>query len=112
MYCAAKSVCPPFWENIDKIELPVWSNILIGTQASSLKRSKIGGATLEINIERSSIKNGLIRVTRFFDARFPDFKDVIGQKLIITNLKRHSEKNEMTCELTLESQIVLVDGGA
>lgn len=108
LFCDAKLVCSAFWKTASSMEFPPWAHVAIGTQAGHIVRSRVGGSSIEIATERSSLRSKRIKIARIFEGRFPDLKDNPGQILAFTNLKQLIVGGQDLVEVTERSQIFLL----
>ena len=109
IYCDAKPVCESFWKEINSIEFPKWNHVLLGTQVGPFIRSRSGVITVQINVEKGSLKSTTVKVTKIFEARHSSLLDRPGQKILFTNLKKSSETSEDIAEMTDRTQIHLLE---
>ncbi len=109
VFCDAKPVCESFWKALPEIELPVWAHVAIGTQIAPMVKSKLGGASIELMIEKSSLRTSRLKVTRIFEGRHPEFQDKVGQRILITNLRQLVQSNQELVEATERSLIFPIE---
>jgi hypothetical protein len=100
VFCDAKPVCSRFWEAAGSMELPPWANSIIGIQSSLMGRSKRGGCTLDLDVERGTIKGSKMKVTRIFESRFPTLHDHVGQRVMLLNVRLLSSEPLPIAEAT------------
>jgi len=111
IFCDAKPVCSAFWGALSEIELPSWSHAVIGVQAIPMIRSRLGGVTVELEVEESSLRTSRVRITRVFEGRYPDLQDRVGQRLLLTNIRQVLPSNPSLAEVTERSLILTMESG-
>lgn len=111
-FCDRKAACVPFWQTMSSIELPAWSHVALGVPVGPTVRSRLGGASFELSIERSSLGVGRLKICRVFEHRFPgvDLDRMTGHKVVVTGLRRPNERAAPdVAELTDQSAILVLE---
>lgn len=111
LFCERKLVCERFWHSLPVLETPPWNHVAIGLQSTPLARTARGGGWFELAVEKSSLSVRTLKVARVFDQRFPavDLEHRVGQRLLLTGLRRSEAANPVAAELTDRSTIVCLE---
>lgn len=114
LFCDRKALCSKFWDALPVLETPAWSHVALGSQMGPLIKSARGGGFFELTVERSSLSARVIKVTRVFEARFPDvdLAHRTGQRLLLTSLRYAAGKDVVVVETTERTTIVAMDPSA
>lgn len=108
-YCDAKAVCSSFWNVASDMTLPERAHAVIGTQSSPISTSRRGVSWLDMEIEEGSVKTDRLTVSRFDASRYPHFKDQVGQRLMLLNLRLINIQSPAVAETTDQTIILRMD---
>lgn len=106
--CDLKPTCAPFWDALSRIQLPAWAHVAVGVVARPAVRSRLGACSFDLKVTRSSLGVSDLKVTRMFEDRYPGLTldRMVGRELMITGLRRVSERTATVAELTDRSLIL------
>jgi PD-(D/E)XK nuclease superfamily len=102
LFCARKAMCEKFWGSVGSLDIPAWNHVAVGRQRGSFERSRVGGGSIELIVERSSLRTDVVRITRLFEARYPhmQFDNGDGQRLSIAGLRQARKGSSNLAEAT------------
>ena len=104
-YCSRMNGCQEFAASLSRLELPDWHHVVIGRQTSPLEFTESGIATLEIEIESSSLGVGVLKIHRIYPSRFANFDDRPGQRLVVNRLVSVSHGDSRIAQATDSTSI-------
>lgn len=107
--CDAKPVCQAFWNAVPEMELPQRAHAVIGTQSKPMERRKRRGSSLQLDLERGSVKSDSLIITQILEDRYPHLTDTVGQRLMILNLRLLTSDTLAIAEATDRTVIVRME---
>jgi hypothetical protein len=108
-FCDRMSWCDNFFQKLPELRMPDGYHVVLGYQVGPMSTSENGATRLSIRVSCSSFQSAEIRIHRIYTDRFPQLSDRVGQRLLITNLRRTSEAENDAAEATQLTSIVVME---
>ena len=93
-------------KNIESLDLPSWSNCIVGEQCGPLQRSKNGTQSIQLVAEKCSISSPKITITKILSNRFSILEDKPGQKLMVTDVRSINQEKPELVEVSDRTMIL------
>lgn len=110
IFCEAKPICKAFWLALSSMEFPSWNHVALGTLIKPIERSRLGGGSIQLSVEQSSLRTNSLKVARVFEQRYHGVNfDQVGQRLLLTGLRQAHEGEMSLVEATERSLIIAAE---